>query len=351
MSRSAGARAKTQTSISPHLTPANVASGAAADAAVASSRPNVVAKKMATGPPASGRDKDAPGASSGLTVELFKSEMAKMFKSEMAKMSAQMTSHMEVLRGEMAKQRSEITADVDSLLKTTLAPIHKTLQGLTDQAARHATTIVDMETSLSDHEGRLAKVEEEVETWKARAIATSEANASLELAVEDLICRNKRQNLRLVSIPEGEEGPNPIDYVTTMFKELLGAEPNTQLQGLELDRAHRSLGLRRDGGPPRAIIVRFHRYIQKELVLEWAKKNRNIAYKDFTVRIYEDFSPSIVKKRATFNHVKSLLYKEGGGTRFGVVYPARLRITMGVHSGTFDSAEEAELFYQKHKSG
>ena len=136
-----------------------------------------------------------------------------------------------------------------------------------------------------------------------------------------------------------------------MIKGLIGEEYGEQLQDLELDRAHRSLAPRPAKGS-RPFIIRFHRYTQKELVLQWAKKNRNITYQGFAVRIYEDFSATIAKKRAEFNNIKSLLYKEGGGTRFGVVYPARLRITMkNGRSGVFDSAEDAERFYQEHKSG
>ena len=232
MSRPAGARARNQSSIAQLLSPANVANKAAPEPTVAVPSRNVAANKMAGRQQSS--SSEAPGISMGLTVE--------MFKSEMAKMSALMASHTEVLRGEMAKQRTEITADVDSLLKKTLAPIHKQLQVLSDKTARHSTTIVDMETALSDHDGRLARVEEEVETWKAKAIATSDANASLELAVEDLICRNKRQNLRLVSIPEGVEGPDPVAYVTAMLKELIGAEPDIQLQDLELGQGPQELG-------------------------------------------------------------------------------------------------------------
>ena len=94
----------------------------------------------------------------------------------------------------------------------------------------------------------------------------------------------------------------------------------------------------------RPILVRFHRYIQKERVLLWAKKTRSITYQGYPIRIFEDFSASLAKKRASFNKVKSLLYKDG--IRFGLIYPARLRVTVDGQSRIFDSADEAERFYR-----
>ena len=90
--------------------------------------------------------------------------------------------------------------------------------------------------------------------------------------------------------------------------------------------------------------MRFHSYIQKGKVLLWAKKTRSISYQGHSIRIFEDFSAALAKKRASFNKVKSLLYKDG--IRFGLLYPERLWITVDGQSRLFDSAEEAERFYR-----
>ena len=76
-----------------------------------------------------------------------------------------------------------------------------------------------------------------------------------------------------------------------------------------------------------------------------------IEYEGFKFRIYEDFAPSLVKKRAEFNDVKALMYKDRD-VRCGMLFPARLRVTFrGGSSHYFDSAEAAKTFYLRNKAG
>lgn len=83
-------------------------------------------------------------------------------------------------------------------------------------------------------------------------------------------------------------------------------------------------------------------------MLQWAKKTRDVSYQGHPIRIFEDFSATLAKKRATFNKVKTLLFKDG--IRFGLSYPARLRVTINGQTHMFDSAEDAERFYRAHCS-
>ncbi|KAK5895437.1 hypothetical protein CesoFtcFv8_012030 [Champsocephalus esox] len=140
------------------------------------------------------------------------------------------------------------------------------------------------------------------------------------------------------------EGEDARLFMTTLFKKMVG---DPQLDTLELDRAHRSLAPKPPQGS-RPLIVHFHKYAQKERVLLWARKSRDVSYQGHPIRIFEDFSATLAKKWAAFNKVKSQLYKEG--IRFGLLYPARLRVTINGQTRIFDSVEEAERFYQVHSS-
>ncbi|XP_032388515.1 protein ECT2 [Etheostoma spectabile] len=200
-----------------------------------------------------------------------------------------------------------------------------------------------METSLSDHSGRITQVEHDVGKLQSNLKSVVQENAALKAKVEDLESRSKRQNLRVLGLPENIEGKDPRDFVAKMFSSLLGeilsAPP-------ELDRAHRSLQPKpRPGDPPRPFIERFHRYIEREIVLNWAKTHRDISYNSIRIRIFEDFSVAVAKKRSAFNGIKGLLYKRG--VKFGMLYPARLRVTYGNRERIFDFAEDAETFFQE----
>lgn len=148
----------------------------------------------------------------------------------------------------------------------------------------------------------------------------------------------------MIGIREGAEGNDSRLFMTTLFKEV--ARDAVQDLDLELERAHCSLGPKLPHGS-RPFTVRFHNYLHKERVLLWAKKNRNVSYQGKPIRIFEDFSTALAKKQASFNKVKSLLYNDG--ICFGVIYPAHLRMTINGQTHIFDSAEEAERFYQDHR--
>ncbi len=67
------------------------------------------------------------------------------------------------------------------------------------------------------------------------------------------------------------------------------------------------------------------------------------------VKFYEEFCASVAKKRASFNNVKGLLYKRG--VRFGMIYPARRRVSHNGSEHYFNSPEAAERFYDQNFPG
>ncbi|KAJ4941205.1 hypothetical protein JOQ06_027492, partial [Pogonophryne albipinna] len=219
-----------------------------------------------------------------------------------------------MLVGELEKLRKDVTGELTASMNTALAPIQASLQKITDTVATHTATITGMETALSAHSDGIITLEREVAVLKSKLETTNQVNDRLQLAVEDLV---------------SQDGRRPSAGY-------LGARPCTSQSGSETAARFRPL------------IVRFHKYAQKERVLLWARKSRDVSYQGHPIRIFEDFSATLAKKRATFNKVKSQLYKEG--IRFGLLYPARLRVTINGQTRIFDSAEEAERFYQVHSS-
>uniref|UniRef100_A0A673WYK5 L1 transposable element RRM domain-containing protein n=1 Tax=Salmo trutta TaxID=8032 RepID=A0A673WYK5_SALTR len=194
-----------------------------------------------------------------------------------------------------------------------------------------------VEAGLSGHSDQLTTLETRLDDVAA-------ANKSLQLQVEDFISRSKRKNIHVIELPVDSETGYPTQFMAELFKEVLGDEAFPNLP--ELDRAHRSLAPKpRPGGRPRPIIVRFHRYKEKELVLQWAREHGDITFPGHNIKFYQDFSSSLVKKRAAFNDIKSTLYKKG--IRFGLIHPARLHVTFNGEVKFSENPEEAESFYRQ----
>ena len=118
----------------------------------------------------------------------------------------------------------------------------------------------------------------------------------------------------------------------------------------EVDRAYRSRRQKpRDGEPPRAMIVRLHKFVEKEKILRWAKEKRSCDWEGNRVRIYQDIGAELAKRRAGFNKAKAVLHRQQ--IRFGVLYPAKLWVTFKSREYYFETPESADNFIKEHKLG
>ena len=249
----------------------------------------------------------------------------------------------ETLVLELEKMRRSMTVELTALLNSSLEPIRSSVESFQLSLAAQTSTIREMETSLSDHSDRITQLELDVSGLQSDLGSVVKENSELKAKVEDLESRSKRQNVRVLGLPENAEGKDARVFMARLFADLLG----DLLSGPpELDRAHRSLQPRpRPDDPPRPVIVRFHRYMEKEAVLRWAKSHKDSSYNGHRIKIYEDFSAAVARRRAAFNPVKGLLYRRG--VKFGVLYPARLRVTHNNREHIFNSPVAAETFYRQ----
>ena len=120
-------------------------------------------------------------------------------------------------------------------------------------------------------------------------------------------------------------GPRPTVFFSELLAEILGEEilPSPP----ELDRAHRALTSKPGPGEkPRAVIIRLHRYQQKERILREARAKRSmLQYRGSPIAIYEDYAPEVLEQRAKYREVLADLYNLG--LRPVLLFPARLIIT------------------------
>lgn len=122
-----------------------------------------------------------------------------------------------------------------------------------------------------------------------------------------------------------ESGKRPVQFIANMLRELLQLD-----KAPALDRAHCTLRSKptHDNQPPRAFIVRCHYFQEKEEILGKAVTLRQLKTSDEdTVRVLPDFTQAVTRQRAAFNEVRNLL-RTCEGIRFGLWYPADLRITL-----------------------
>lgn len=161
---------------------------------------------------------------------------------------------------------------------------------------------------------------------------------------DDLENRSRRSNLRILNIPEGcEDGKDPLKFMIDVLMQVMG--PEAFPTPPELERAHQtptSKPVQRSS--PRAFLICFSRFQQKETALRWAR-NHELKYQGATLRSIRTSAQLSLKKRAAFNGIKQALYQKN--VRFHLLHPARLRVMYGNDVLTFDSPDEAQKFFDQ----
>lgn len=249
-----------------------------------------------TSQPASPKSEDANAANT-LDATLLQSLMDSLRSDIFEKIDGLSTS----IRSEIASVRQELRNAIDPLQRTVDA---------------HEAMVHELERAATDHNTRINDLEATV------SMLTKQATR-LEDKCEDLEGRSRRNNIRVVGVPEGVEGSRPTDFIAQLLQDLLGLNEKPLL-----DRAHRTLREKpREGMPPRPFVARIHFFHVRILILQRAGEASPLLYNGKRVSVFPDYTSSVAKKRAAFSTVKRNL-RSHPDVKFGLLYPAVLRVTM-----------------------
>lgn len=240
-----------------------------------------------------------------------------------------------ISKADLAASLSDLKTTLLAEMKKSFDQVNGKLDGLQETVNRHSERLDSLEDDAESLGQRVTKVEACYEELLAD-------NIKLRARLAELEGRSRRGNVRLIGLPENIEGPQPTKFFSQLLQEVFGRDvfPSPP----ELDRAHRSLAPRpASGGRPRPVILCFHRYQNKELVIREARKRGTLIYQNDSFRIYEDYTPEVVSERKKYAAVMTDLYKSG--LRPTLLYPARLRIvdTDGTRIA-LNSVADAEKF-------
>ena len=214
---------------------------------------------------------------------------------------------------------------------------------LNDNMAAIRSAVDVLKVTVTDMEGSLSTCTDDVLSLQSNVVKLSAQLVTLDSKCEDLEARSRRNNIRIIGLPE-EFGAVNATTVFALLKDALalGKEP-------VVDRAHRFQQPKpKPGERHRPIIARLHYYADCADILQRARTQRQFKVKDSTISIFPDFTARTAKARAAFTDIRRQL-RGIPNIRFGLLHPARLRITKGDATREFTSPEDAAAFVEAFK--
>ncbi|KAI4880552.1 hypothetical protein NFI96_007352 [Prochilodus magdalenae] len=228
--------------------------------------------------------------------------------SKQPKESLQSATGMEV---SISREASQATSDED------LPPVwekvsNKILKTINERFDKFELSFQTLQTTLQTVTEKMNVAEEQIQEHEVRissletALAeTQRKNELLRLKLDDLEGRSRRNNIKIVGVPEGEEKGKPTEFVTGLLPKLLGATHFAE--PLIVDRAHCVLQPKPpEGAKPRTIIARVHFYTEKERILQ-LRAGRNLDYNGHKVYIFPDYTAEVLSQRRSFRDVMQAL--------------------------------------------
>lgn len=198
-----------------------------------------------------------------------------------------------------------------------------------------------MKATVKDVESGLSTWTDEVVNLQTTVTSLQKELTDLRGKCEDMEGRMRRCNVRILGVPE-EPNSSSTASVSKLLKEVLGMDKDVLV-----DRSHRSLMPKRQDGKPRAIVAKLHYYQDCVEILRRARTQARLRLNGKPLAIFPDYTTAVAKARATFTEVRRLL-RDQQGVRFGILSPARLRISYKGEEREFLYPGEATNYVKQH---
>ncbi|KAI3370726.1 hypothetical protein L3Q82_007105 [Scortum barcoo] len=191
------------------------------------------------------------------------------------------------------------------------------------------------------------EVQDGLSTWSDEVISLQSTVTDLKKELvelreksEDMEGRMRRCNIRILGVPETPGSSSPV-AVAKLLAQVLQLEKEPMI-----DRSHRGLGKRNTGDRLRVIIAKLHYHQECVEILRRARSRAPLHFNGEPVTIFPDYTVSVARARAAFTEIRGLL-RGREGVRYGLLFPARLRITHGSEDKEFTDPGKAMDYVKK----
>uniref|UniRef100_H3ATG2 L1 transposable element RRM domain-containing protein n=1 Tax=Latimeria chalumnae TaxID=7897 RepID=H3ATG2_LATCH len=223
-----------------------------------------------------------------------------------------------------------VVADV-VIIRADIAEIRGGLDSLTHRVGTVEVKLGKLDGANEDHEVHISRLEEDLahhtrfagETWDR---------------VQDLENRSRRNNTRVLGVPEGAEG-NDVSGPALLLTMLRDCLPLDAAESIEVERAHRTLGPRPSSDQwPRPIIACLLQFQDQERILRLARESGELHWRGRRIMIFLDMSRELATQRKLFMPAQHRCMELG--LHYALQYSAVLRVTINGRQRRFEDPEE-----------
>uniref|UniRef100_A0A3B1JLI8 L1 transposable element RRM domain-containing protein n=1 Tax=Astyanax mexicanus TaxID=7994 RepID=A0A3B1JLI8_ASTMX len=270
-----------------------------------SSRPTPPATRSTQGSSSPASASQTETEATGMMAEAIKSDILSSLREDISK----------IIKEELKRAFAEDFNSLKSELQAVRLEISSSAAAIRSEVDRMKMDFTDMAGGLSTWSDEVASLQTAVTCLQSQVEKLKEKN-------EDLEGRMRRGNIRIVGVDEQPESTLQID------------------RDVKVDRSHRSLTQWKPGDRPRVIIAKLHYDGDAAEILRRARDQAPLSYNGKRIAIYPDYTATVAKARASFTSVRKML-RGKQGIRYGLLFPARLRITYRNEEKEFLDATEA----------
>ncbi len=191
---------------------------------------------------------------------------------------------------------SAVRDAVDSVLIPALRKLHEDIQATNNSVKELREEFEAMAAAAKQTCNRVDSVQ--VTAREDRSAVTDLRN-QLERLTEkmtDMEDKSRRNNVRLVGLPEGMEGSDVAGFLRVNLSKCI---PSLKGRNIEIDRAHRVYDGGRGSDRPRTLIFRVLRWHDRSEILKSARQAYPVkcTQDNVTLLFFPDFSPVTATKR------------------------------------------------------
>ena len=193
--------------------------------------------------------------------------------------------------GNEPSEPQDVSIKLDTIL-TTLMKLDAKVDVVTSDLNLLRAEQRKVKDRMKEVESEMATLIPQTKDIKTEVLELHKRVGFLEFRAEDAEGRARRNNLRIVGLPEGEGRNDLVEYLESWIRDAV--VPEGLSSHFALERAHRIPARPpRPGMPPRPVIARLLNYRDRDLILQSARKRESLEIENSRVMIFPDFTAAV----------------------------------------------------------